>query len=63
MLSVQRFLEAMCEYFHSELKSVDFICAAEASRAEINTWVEQLTDSTTLHLNLMKKGINLSTLF
>ncbi|XP_034438869.1 leukocyte elastase inhibitor-like [Hippoglossus hippoglossus] len=40
-----RFLEATCEYYQSDLKTVDFIRAAEASRVEINTWVEQQTEN------------------
>ncbi|XP_047199059.1 leukocyte elastase inhibitor-like isoform X2 [Hippoglossus stenolepis] len=40
-----QFLEATCKYYQSGLKTVDFIRAAEASRVEINTWVEQQTEN------------------
>ncbi|XP_053286047.1 leukocyte elastase inhibitor [Pleuronectes platessa] len=50
-----RFLEAMCKYFHSDLKTVDFLCAVEASRKEINTWVEQQTENKIK--DLLKPGI------
>ncbi|XP_034438861.1 leukocyte elastase inhibitor-like isoform X2 [Hippoglossus hippoglossus] len=40
-----RFLEATCKYYQADLKTVDFIRAAEASRVEINTWVEQQTEN------------------
>ncbi|CAB1444171.1 unnamed protein product [Pleuronectes platessa] len=53
--SPSRFLEAMCKYFHSDLKTVDFLCAVEASRKEINTWVEQQTENKIK--DLLKPGI------
>ncbi|XP_034438857.1 leukocyte elastase inhibitor-like [Hippoglossus hippoglossus] len=40
-----QFLEDTREYYQSDLKTVDFIRAAEASRVEINTWVEQQTEN------------------
>ncbi|XP_060933734.1 leukocyte elastase inhibitor-like [Limanda limanda] len=40
-----QFLEATCKYYQADLKTVDFIGAAEASRKEINTWVEQQTEN------------------
>ncbi|XP_053286053.1 leukocyte elastase inhibitor [Pleuronectes platessa] len=40
-----RFLEATRKYYQADLKTVDFIGALEASRKEINTWVEQQTDN------------------
>ncbi|XP_029004043.1 leukocyte elastase inhibitor [Betta splendens] len=39
------FLEATQKFYQAELRPVDFIGAPEASRAEINSWVEQQTDS------------------
>ncbi|XP_053286050.1 leukocyte elastase inhibitor isoform X2 [Pleuronectes platessa] len=49
-----RFLEATCKYYQADLKTVDFIGAAEASRAEINTWVEQQTENKIK--DLLKQG-------
>ncbi|XP_060934712.1 leukocyte elastase inhibitor-like [Limanda limanda] len=40
-----RFLENTRKYYQADLKTVDFIGAAEASRVEINTWVEQQTEN------------------
>ncbi|XP_019958087.2 leukocyte elastase inhibitor [Paralichthys olivaceus] len=40
-----QFLEATRKYYQADLKTVDFIGAAEASRGEINTWVEQQTEN------------------
>ncbi|XP_053287471.1 leukocyte elastase inhibitor-like [Pleuronectes platessa] len=40
-----RFLEETRKYYQADLKTVDFIGAVEASRKEINTWVEQQTDN------------------
>ncbi|KAL3976832.1 gamma-sarcoglycan [Sarotherodon galilaeus] len=37
------FLEATQKYYQADLKTVDFIGAPEACRAEINSWVEQQT--------------------
>ncbi|XP_062242427.1 leukocyte elastase inhibitor-like isoform X1 [Platichthys flesus] len=39
------FLEAIGKYYKDNLKTVDFIGAAEASRGEINTWVEKQTEN------------------
>ncbi|CAB1443052.1 unnamed protein product, partial [Pleuronectes platessa] len=36
-----QYREAMPKYYQADLKTVDFIGALEASRKEINTWVEQ----------------------
>uniref|UniRef100_A0A8K9UYS5 Serpin domain-containing protein n=1 Tax=Oncorhynchus mykiss TaxID=8022 RepID=A0A8K9UYS5_ONCMY len=33
------------KFYHAELKAMDFIRAAEESRAQINSWVEKKTDS------------------
>uniref|UniRef100_A0A3P9CL36 Serpin domain-containing protein n=1 Tax=Maylandia zebra TaxID=106582 RepID=A0A3P9CL36_9CICH len=38
------------KYYQADLKTVDFIGAPEACRAEINSWVEQQTESETVHL-------------
>lgn len=29
--------------YHAELEAVDFICAAEASRGKMNSWIEKQT--------------------
>ncbi|XP_053286061.1 leukocyte elastase inhibitor [Pleuronectes platessa] len=50
-----QYLEAMPKYDQADLKTVDFIGAAEASRKEINTWVEQQTDNKIK--DLLKPGI------
>nr|XP_024661446.1 leukocyte elastase inhibitor isoform X1 [Maylandia zebra] len=39
------FLEATQKYYQADLKTVDFIGAPEACRAEINSWVEQQTEN------------------
>ncbi|CAB1314236.1 unnamed protein product [Coregonus sp. 'balchen'] len=39
------FIEATQKFYQSELKAVDFIGAAEESRARINSWVEKKTDN------------------
>uniref|UniRef100_A0A8K9XVA2 Serpin domain-containing protein n=1 Tax=Oncorhynchus mykiss TaxID=8022 RepID=A0A8K9XVA2_ONCMY len=39
------FIEATQKFYHAELKAMDFIRAAEESRAQINSWVEKKTDS------------------
>ncbi|XP_045905565.1 leukocyte elastase inhibitor-like isoform X2 [Micropterus dolomieu] len=39
------FLEATEKYYQADLKTVDFMGAPEACRAEINTWVEQQTEN------------------
>lgn len=39
------FLEATQKYYQADLKTVDFIGAPEACRAEINGWVEQQTEN------------------
>ncbi|CAB1441260.1 unnamed protein product [Pleuronectes platessa] len=39
------FLEAIGKYYKDNLKTVDFIGAAEACRGEINTWVEKQTEN------------------
>uniref|UniRef100_A0AAZ1XZK9 Serpin domain-containing protein n=1 Tax=Oreochromis aureus TaxID=47969 RepID=A0AAZ1XZK9_OREAU len=44
------FLEATQKYYQADLKAVDFIGAPEACRAEINSWVEQQTESENVHL-------------
>ncbi|KAM7012754.1 leukocyte elastase inhibitor [Tautogolabrus adspersus] len=40
-----KFLEATQKFYQADLKSVDFIGASEACRAEINSWVEQQTEN------------------
>ncbi|KAM3876549.1 leukocyte elastase inhibitor-like [Diretmus argenteus] len=40
-----QFLEATHKFYHADLEAVDFIGAAEDCRAEINSWVEQQTES------------------
>uniref|UniRef100_A0A3Q3EFS8 Serpin family B member 1 n=1 Tax=Labrus bergylta TaxID=56723 RepID=A0A3Q3EFS8_9LABR len=40
-----KFLEATQKFYQADLKSVDFIGAPEACRAEINSWVEQQTEN------------------
>lgn len=42
--SLQEFLEGTQNY-QADLKAVDFIGAPEACRGEINSWVEQQTES------------------
>lgn len=42
---LQEFLSATQKYYQADLKAVDFIGAAEACRGEINSWVEQQTES------------------
>ncbi|XP_062251087.1 leukocyte elastase inhibitor-like [Platichthys flesus] len=42
---LKQFVEAMRDYYQADLKTVDFIGALEASRKEINTWVEQQTEN------------------
>ncbi|XP_055796734.1 leukocyte elastase inhibitor-like [Salvelinus fontinalis] len=39
------FIEATQKFYHAELKAMDFIGAAEESRAQINSWVEKKTDN------------------
>ncbi|XP_039902311.1 leukocyte elastase inhibitor-like isoform X3 [Simochromis diagramma] len=39
------FLDATQKYYQADLKTVDFIGAPEACRAEINSWVEQQTEN------------------
>lgn len=39
------FLEATQKYYQADLKAVDFIGAPEECRVEINSWVEQQTES------------------
>ncbi|KAM3619038.1 uncharacterized protein V6R79_002006 [Siganus canaliculatus] len=39
------FLDATQKYYHADLKTVDFIGAAEDCRGEINSWVEQQTEN------------------
>lgn len=51
MRSLQQFLEATQKYYQADLKAVDFIGAPEACRGEINSWVEQQTESENSHLN------------
>ncbi|XP_053286052.1 leukocyte elastase inhibitor [Pleuronectes platessa] len=50
-----QYLEDKHEYYKADLKSVDFIEALEASRKEINTWVEQQTENKIK--DLLKPGI------
>ncbi|XP_060934109.1 leukocyte elastase inhibitor-like [Limanda limanda] len=50
-----RFLDDTRKYYQADLKTVDFIGAAEASRVEINTWVEQQTENKIK--DLVKPGI------
>lgn len=40
-----QFLEATRKYYQADLKAVDFVGAAEACRAEINSWVEEQTEN------------------
>ncbi|KAK2834983.1 hypothetical protein Q5P01_015467 [Channa striata] len=42
---LQAFLKATQKYYQADLKTVDFIGAPDASRVEINTWVEQQTEN------------------
>ncbi|XP_019741175.1 leukocyte elastase inhibitor isoform X2 [Hippocampus comes] len=42
---LSQFLDATQKYYKADLKTVDFIAAPEASRAEINSWVEQQTEN------------------
>lgn len=42
---MQTFLEATQKFYSADLKAVDFIGAPEESRAQINSWVEQQTES------------------
>lgn len=49
--SLQEFLEATLKYYQADLKAVDFIGAPEACRVEINTWVEEQTESRRLYLS------------
>lgn len=44
-LGLQEFLDATQKHYQADLKAVDFIGAPEECRAEINTWVEQQTES------------------
>ncbi|XP_029551493.1 leukocyte elastase inhibitor [Salmo trutta] len=39
------FIAATQKFYHAELKAMDFIGAAEESRAQINSWVEKKTDN------------------
>ncbi|CAG5863142.1 unnamed protein product [Menidia menidia] len=39
------FLEATQKYYQADLRTVDFIGAPDACRAEINSWVEQQTEN------------------
>ncbi|KAM9848376.1 leukocyte elastase inhibitor-like isoform 2-T2 [Aulostomus maculatus] len=41
---LSQFLDATQKYYQADLKTVDFIGAPEACRAEINAWVEQQTE-------------------
>nr|XP_046157881.1 leukocyte elastase inhibitor-like isoform X2 [Oncorhynchus gorbuscha] len=41
----KEFIEATQKFYHAELKAMDFIGAAEESRAQINSWVEKKTDN------------------
>lgn len=43
--SLQEFLEATQKHYRADLKAVDFIGAPEACRGEINSWVEEQTES------------------
>lgn len=54
---LQAFLQATQKYYQADLKAVDFIGAAEASRAEINGWVEQQTESEKLFPNAATKSL------
>ncbi|XP_061680184.1 leukocyte elastase inhibitor [Syngnathoides biaculeatus] len=40
-----KFIDSTQKYYKADLKTVDFIGAPEASRAEINSWVEQQTEN------------------
>ncbi|KAF3690434.1 Leukocyte elastase inhibitor Serpin B1 [Channa argus] len=42
---LQSFLKGTQKYYQADLKTVDFIGAPEASRVEINSWVEQQTEN------------------
>lgn len=42
---LQEFLDATEKYYQADLKAVDFVGAPEDCRAEINSWVEQQTES------------------
>ena len=42
---MQTFLEATQKFYNADLKAVDFIGAPEDCRVEINSWVEQQTES------------------
>ncbi|XP_054645275.1 leukocyte elastase inhibitor-like [Dunckerocampus dactyliophorus] len=42
---LSQFLDATHKYYKADLKTVDFIGAPEACRAEINSWVEQQTQN------------------
>lgn len=39
------YLNTLKDYYYSEIKSVDFVKKAEETRKEINTWVEEKTNS------------------
>lgn len=45
MLNLQKFLEDTEKFYQADLKPVDFIGSPEDCRAEINSWVEQQTES------------------
>lgn len=47
---LQEFLGATQKYYQADLKEVDFIGAAEACRGEINSWVEQQTESENVNM-------------
>lgn len=42
---LQEFLDGTEKYYQADLKAVDFIGAPEECRGEINSWVEQQTES------------------
>ncbi|KAM7387741.1 hypothetical protein PAMP_023960 [Pampus punctatissimus] len=42
---LKQFLDATQKYYQADLRTVDFIGAPEACRAEINSWVEQQTEN------------------
>ena len=45
MSVLQEFVEATQKFYHADMKAVDFLGSAEESRAQINSWVEQQTES------------------
>ncbi|KAL1022697.1 hypothetical protein UPYG_G00031160 [Umbra pygmaea] len=48
------FLQSTHKFYHADMKTVDFLGAAEETRAEINSWVEQQTENKIK--DLLKQG-------